>query len=71
MIFPKSFLSSYVNLFPKENIMRVLANGMKQQRSQGFPKVSFRGLPFVFTLISSKLILAKETFAGIMGEYEN
>lgn len=26
--------------------MRVLANGMKQQRNQGSPKVSFLGLPF-------------------------
>lgn len=40
--------------------MRVLANDMKQQRSQNCPTVRVRGLPSVSLLILSKLILAKE-----------
>lgn len=47
--------------------MRVLANDMKQQRSQNCPKVSVRGLPSVFLLILSKLILAKEGICGKCG----
>lgn len=58
--FLKEFSPFGLICFSKENVMRVLANDMEQQRSQNCPKVSVRGLPSVFLLISSKLILAKE-----------